>query len=224
MVVVAVVLMFLLFAVAEVVVVHRRREAKRRAVQPVSHAEAVASAPPRAGPQIEIADRYYHPAHTWAEVRAGEIVIGSDEIAVQALGALDGIALPVRGRFVRQGEPLWTLRKKSRSLAQVSPVQGTIIDVNTGLVRNPRALHESPYGSGWVAVIRPLAPQMSLRNLLHGRLAKTWLEEVKRAIVSRFSPRLIATAQDGGKLRDGFGEMMNDAEWKAFTREYFAAD
>jgi len=208
--------MFATIALIELLVMHSRERAHEVSVQ--REAE-------RKRRTIRLkSERYYHPAHTWMQLADGEGIVGSDEFVVRALGVPENVELPPVGMHVNQGDPLWKIRKGTRTVVQMSPIEGVVLNANQALSRDPRLLHEAPYSKGWIAVIKPTALKANLKNLLHGAIAEMWMDQAKRLVIQRFSPRLGVTCQDGGELVDGFGDLMSDEEWEKFSREFFATE
>lgn len=220
--VILVLVMFATLLVIQLILEHRhqkRIELGLVARRPAARPSSVATKPVRTSGVTK--ERYFHPAHTWAKAIGGAFAVGSDEFTVRAIGAPEAIGLPHVGSRVKQGEVLWTIHRRSRTLPQVSPIEGTIVKVNDDLADDPKLLHEAPYTKGWIAIIRPTAIRANLKNMINGSLAESWLEAAKQLVVQRFSPHLGPLYQDGGDLVDGFGTLMKDAEWKIFLREFF---
>jgi len=187
----------------------------------------VGSAPRSLNPATpDTVDRYFHPAHTWAEVKTGmaEVTVGSDEFSSRLVGTLDEIDLPVVGRVVRQGELLAVLRRGNRVLTQLSPVSGIVIETNKGLRREPELLNESPLEKGWLAKILTSSLREDLRNLLSGASADAWREAVRAQLVDFFSPKFGPVLQDGGQLIRNVGDQLTDEEWERLVRHFFPFD
>ena len=80
------------------------------------------------------ANVFLHEGHTWAVVEeSGDAEIGVDSLARKAIGRVDGVDLPKVGREVRRGEKLFSLRQGSRAAEFVSPIGGSVIEVNDSL-------------------------------------------------------------------------------------------
>jgi glycine cleavage system H lipoate-binding protein len=177
-------------------------------------------------PVPSVADLFFHPGHTWVRVAPdGLLSIGVSDFAAHFAGKLADVELPREGTSLGQGEPAWTLVSKGRRrLPQVMPVEGKVLEVNRELLRDPQMLQRSPYVNGWVLKARARRLGESLRNLLHGRAAETWLDSSKSGITSRLSPALGALAQDGGQWVATFGDLLPDEEWEMLRKEHFPTD
>jgi glycine cleavage system H lipoate-binding protein len=149
------------------------------------------------------------------------VTLGADDIVQRFMARLDRVEMPEPGAEVRQGEPLVTFRQGKRSLTLVSPLSGTLTEVNAKLSAKPALLRESPYERGWVARIKPSNLQIELHNLLRGALAERWREGVQAQIAAWFSPRLGVVLQDGGQWIDDMGSLVKDDEWDRLAQTLF---
>ncbi len=58
----------------------------------------------------------YHAGHTWALSESQELVrVGMDDFASKLIGKIESISLPQRGRWVRQGQKIWTIFRDGKS-------------------------------------------------------------------------------------------------------------
>lgn len=58
-------------------------------------------------------------------------------------------------REVEKGKGISSIESPTHFGVVKSPVSGQILEVNSALKSNPWLLHDSPYGSGWLAIIEP---------------------------------------------------------------------
>ena len=169
-----------------------------------------------------VGQKYFHQGHTWAMATAtGTVTIGLDNFTQKIIGAIDNVELPKVGRFLKQGRIAWKLHRGNRILPQIAPIDGTIVEVNKALQDDPLLANLSPYEKGWILKVRPNRLKENLRNLLHGQLAKKWMELVKSQLAARFPQSLGPVYQDGGELIDGVGNTLTDEEWEIVKREFF---
>ena len=169
-----------------------------------------------------VGQKYFHQGHTWAMATAGgTITLGLDNFSQKIIGAIDNIELPKVGRFLKQGRIAWRLHRGNRVLPQISPVDGTIVEVNENLQKEPSLANQSPYEKGWVLKVKPARLKENMRNLLHGQLADKWMELAKSQLAARFPQSLGPVYQDGGELIDGVGNTLTDEEWEIVKREFF---
>ncbi len=164
----------------------------------------------------------YHPGHTWALSESPDLVrVGLDDFASKLVGKIERIALPQRGRWIRQGQKLWTIFRDGKSVDMVSPIEGTVSDVNEAAVQNPELARKDPYGEGWLVAVQSPDAKTNFRNLLGGALARWWTEESALRLQKRMPATAGALAQDGGIAVDDLTAHMADPDWEALTREFF---
>ncbi len=165
---------------------------------------------------------YYHPGHTWAKLVGEEAVeVGLDDFAQKFVGPIDEIHLPRPGTKVKQGEPVFRVKRGNRELKLVAPVSGKVTAVNPRIEMDPELINESPYGSGWLVRIQPTSLKENLRNLLDDFMAQKWMQTVKQAFLSKYGQQFAFTMQDGGHLAAGFGMNLSDEQWREIAEEYF---
>jgi glycine cleavage system H protein len=164
----------------------------------------------------------YHAGHTWALAESRELVrVGMDDFASKLVGKIDSISLPQRGRWVRQGQKIWTIFRDSQSVDMVSPIEGTITDVNEAAVKNPELAREDPYGEGWLVTVQAPDSKLNFRNLLSGTLARLWTEDSALRLRSRMPTFAGALAQDGGVAVDDLSAHMPAEDWAKVSKEFF---
>jgi len=165
----------------------------------------------------------YHAGHTWALSESRDLVrIGMDDFASKLVGKIDSITMPQRGRWVRQGQKIWTIFREGKSVDMVSPIEGTISDVNDAVVKDPELARKDPYGEGWLLTVQAPDAKTNFRNLLSGMLARVWTEESALRLRKRMPVAMAsALAQDGGVAVDDITAHLPNEDWAAVTREFF---
>ncbi len=97
----------------------------------------------------------YHPGHTWALSESPSLVrIGMDDFASKLAGKIEGISLPQRGQWIRQGQKVWSIVRNGKKLDMVSPIEGTVADINEAVVNDPALATKDPYGEGWLVTVQ----------------------------------------------------------------------
>lgn len=164
----------------------------------------------------------YHAGHTWALSESRELVrVGIDDFASKLVGKIDSIALPQRGRWIRQGQKIWTIIRDGKSVDMVSPIEGTVTAINEAVMNNPELARKDPYGDGWLMTVQAPDSTINFRNLMGGTLARLWTEASALKLQSRMSMPAGALAQDGGVAVDDLTAHMPDEEWASLTKEFF---
>jgi glycine cleavage system H lipoate-binding protein len=164
----------------------------------------------------------YHPGHTWALSESPDLVrVGMDDFASKLVGKIERIALPQRGRWIRQGQKLMTIFRDGKSVDMVSPIEGTVSDINEAVIKDPKLALSDPYGNGWLISVQAPDAKTSFRNLLGGALARWWTEESALRLQQRMPMAIGALAQDGGVAVDDLTAHMPDQDWAVITKEFF---
>jgi glycine cleavage system H lipoate-binding protein len=201
----------------------------RHAVQPVMQvAPAKHDALPRLQPALvggfAVPDnRRYHPGHTWALSESPNLVrVGMDDFASKLTGRVASISLPQRGQWIRQGQKMCTIHRDGAAVDMVSPIEGTVSDINQALVKDPKLALSDPYGEGWLLTVQAPDAKTSFRNLLGGALARWWTEESASRLQRRMPLAFAgALAQDGGVAVNDLSTVIPDQEWLPLAKEFF---
>jgi glycine cleavage system H lipoate-binding protein len=165
---------------------------------------------------------YFHRGHAWARVEyGGWLRVGLDDFSLHLLGPLEGFDLPELGAVVRQGEPGWGFSRGDNQARVLSPVDGIVVSVNPEIKRSAAAAGETPYGEGWLMLVKPTRLQPNLRNLLYGEEVEYWLED-ESARLSKLAAdsgeyRLAAT---GGRVLDDLVTRIPGLGWKRLVQEF----
>jgi glycine cleavage system H lipoate-binding protein len=164
----------------------------------------------------------YHPGHTWALKESSELVrVGMDDFAARLAGKLDHIQLPERGRWVRQGQGAVSLKRDGAKLQMTSPIEGTVVEINEAVLRDPDLARRDPYGEGWLMLVNAPDAKVSFRNLVSGSLARWWTEESASRLQRHMPATAGMLAQDGGFAIEDLGSSLPDAKWLELGREFF---
>ena len=167
-------------------------------------------------------NRSYHLGHTWALQESPTLArVGIDDFGTRLAGRVDGITLPKRGQWLRQGQKLASLYRAGQQVDLVSPVEGEVTAVNDRLLSDPAVANADPYGQGWFVTV--LAPDLKicLRNLLNGNLARKWMADSAQRLQMRLPAIAGVVAQDGGLATFDITPQIPNAKWDEITREFF---
>jgi glycine cleavage system H lipoate-binding protein len=145
-----------------------------------------------------------------------------DDFATKLAGKIDSIALPQRGRWVRQGQKSFTIFRDGKSVDLVSPIEGTVTEINEAVLKNPELARKDPYGDGWLMTVQAPDSKLNFRNLLGGSLARMWTEESALRLRKRMPIAMSAAlAQDGGVAVDDITAHLPEEDWATLTKEFF---
>jgi glycine cleavage system H lipoate-binding protein len=165
----------------------------------------------------------YHPGHTWALSESPNLVrVGLDDFASKLTGTAESFTFPQRGQWIRQGQKLCTIHRDGCEVDMVSPIEGTVSDINEGVVKNPTLALGDPYGDGWLLTVQAPDAKTSFRNLLGGPLARWWTEESASRLQRRMPMAVAgAYAQDGGVAVENVSAQIPDEQWLPLAKEFF---
>eukprot|EP00922_Rhytidocystis_sp_ex-Travisia-forbesii_P030013 GHVS01044014.1.p1 GENE.GHVS01044014.1~~GHVS01044014.1.p1 ORF type:complete len:232 (+),score=45.21 GHVS01044014.1:143-838(+) len=86
--------------------------------------------------------------------------MGVTEYAVKQLGDVVYVELPDVGRKAAKGESLITVESVKAVGEVYSPLDGTVVEVNSALADDPAAVTKDPEGEGWLIKMRPVAAEV----------------------------------------------------------------
>ena len=105
------------------------------------------------------ADRRFSRSHVWAQRgELGDVRAGLTHVPGAFLGDVVSVELPPPRTEVSAGEPIGLVESSSTVFELLSPISGTVVDVNGDAGAVPRKVTEDPYGEGWLLSIRPADP------------------------------------------------------------------
>jgi len=152
--------------------------------------------------------------------------VGMDDFASKLTGTVESITLPQRGQWIRQGQKVCTIHRDGVAVDMVSPIEGTVSDINRAVELNPKLALSDPYGDGWLVTVNSPDAKTSFKNLLGGPLARWWMEESASRLQRRMPMATAmafagALAQDGGVAVDNVSAEIPDQEWLPLAKEFF---
>jgi glycine cleavage system H protein len=98
-------------------------------------------------------DIKYHREHAWVRVEGKHATVGITDFAQQQLGDIVYVDLPEVDTEVDADSELCEIESTKATSPVVSPVSGTVHEVNDDLADSPEIINEDPYGNGWIVVI-----------------------------------------------------------------------
>ncbi len=118
----------------------------------------------------------YHKEHAWAKISGNKATIGISFYAQETLGDIVYIDLPELDSSAELGTELTQIESTKATSSVVSPVSGTVIEVNEELTDSPEIINEDPYEKGWIAVIE-VEDESELANLLEAADYEKYIED-----------------------------------------------
>ncbi|MGA7856564.1 MAG: glycine cleavage system protein H [Terracidiphilus sp.] len=221
-----VLLVLLTFAIFLLIDYFRTRHAVARPalrVAAAKHDSAVPRLQPALVAGFEVPENLrYHPGHTWALSESPNLVrVGMDDFAAKLTGTVESITLPQRGQWIRQGQKMCTIHRDGSAVDMLSPIEGTVSNINESVATDPKLALRDPYGEGWLLTVQAPDAKTSFHNLLGGALARWWTEE-SASRLRAYTPAFAgALAQDGGVAMDNLTSHIPDQEWLPLAKEFF---
>jgi len=124
------------------------------------------------------ADLLYHVEHqVWARVDAPDLVtVGITALGVRVSGEIYMCRARPLGAVVEQGRSIGVVELAKSIVSVKAPLSGTVVEHNPALAQQPERVHLDPYGSGWVARLRPSALEAERAALLPGDAGAAFFE------------------------------------------------
>ncbi len=91
----------------------------------------------------------YSESHEWVKVEGNVAVVGVSDYAQEEMGDITYVDLPEEGDDVLAGEEFGALESVKASSELISPVSGTVLQVNHELVDAPEKVNEDAFGA-WI--------------------------------------------------------------------------
>ncbi len=99
----------------------------------------------------------YAESHEWVKVEGDIAVIGISDYAQHSMGELSYVDMPSVGDEVTAGEEFGAVESVKAASDLISPVTGTVIEVNEILEDEPELLNEDPYAN-WIIKVQMTDP------------------------------------------------------------------
>jgi glycine cleavage system H lipoate-binding protein len=165
---------------------------------------------------------YYAPGHTWIEMVGSQGVrIGFDDLAQKVLAQVTAITLPAPGTKLKEGQPLTQVACGNRHAVIPSPISGTVVAINDGVIRDPMLIHHDPYRRGWLLSIDPA--NTAYARLPWGQPARQWLREESVRLSRFMEEQLQLHAADGGELTAPGTSFLDATQWGVMVRSFLKA-
>jgi glycine cleavage system H protein len=222
-----VILVLTLFVCFLVIERFTNKKAPEYVLQTAPRAEAGARKAPPIVAGFEIPEHLrFHQGHAWALGESPNLVrAGIDDFAAKLIGAAEEIHLPQRGQWIRQGQKVWSFRVNGELVEMVSPIEGTVSDINDEVIRHPETLTADPYGNSWLMTVQSPDAKTNFRNLLTGNMARSLMDDSAKRLAA-YIPAThgnLALAQDGGKAHGEIAKQLPADKYLEITKEFFLA-
>jgi glycine cleavage system H lipoate-binding protein len=164
---------------------------------------------------------FFHNGHTWARIESGGCIrIGLDDFALKLFGRADTLDLPLTGKELDKNTVGWGLRRNGNPADILSPVGGVIVEVNSKVRENPEIANESPYGDGWLFMVRTPDVKKTFKHLMTSAQSLDWLNNEIHTLEEMIEALSGPSASDGGYLQKDIYGTLPDLGWDNLTKTF----
>ena len=117
----------------------------------------------------------YSESHEWVKVEGNIAVIGVSDFAQAEMGDITYVDMPDVDDTVEAGEEFGALESVKASSELISPVSGTVVEVNEALEDAPEMVNEDSYGA-WIIKVE-MADASELDALMDAAAYKAQIGE-----------------------------------------------
>ncbi len=113
------------------------------------------------------ADRFYTAQGVWVLVEVnGRVRVGLADFPQQRNGDVAFASVKPAGTSLLKDEQLAEIETVKATVELLSPVSGTVVELNPALDTMPEVVNQDPYDKGWLAVIEATAWEAERGKLL----------------------------------------------------------
>jgi len=171
-------------------------------------------------PIKQLDKRLYHPSHSWIQTNGeGYAYVGFDDFIARLFSDEVRVSdLPLVGTHVPQGTNLWQVGTTKRNINQLSPLAGTVVEINPAFLADIPLL-ASDVEKSWILKMRADNFETDAKNLIASDMAGLMNSALADELV-RFSqdPHYL---NDGGKIDAKYLDNLSDEEWQKMTVKFF---
>jgi glycine cleavage system H protein len=111
-------------------------------------------------------DLLYTKEHEWAKEEGATVRVGITDYAAKTLNDVVYVTSPKLNEKVGQFKSMGTVESIKAVSEIYSPLSGTVLSVNIQLDSHPELVNKSPYGDGWLIVVKPTNYESEKKSLL----------------------------------------------------------
>ena len=113
---------------------------------------------------------FYTNTHEWVKVENGFAFIGITDYAQESLGEIVFIELPEEDDSLEKGEELGAIESVKAASDILSPITGTVVEINESLEDEPELLNTDAF-TNWIVKVE-LSDESELEKLLNAEQYK----------------------------------------------------
>ncbi len=129
---------------------------------------------------------FYTENDMWVKLENGHVRVGLTDFFQRRVGDVVYIDFSKVGIKVTRSEEIAQLESIKAVSSIISPLEGTIIEVNQSLNDKPEMINEDPYGRSWLVLISPFNLNKTLDQLL---TAERYFELMKVKLANEMKRR-----------------------------------
>ena len=93
-------------------------------------------------------------SHEWFRVEGETVVIGITQFAANELTDVNYVQMKPSGTAIESGASLGEVESVKTTSDIYSVLAGSIVEVNTEVVKDPSLVNSDPFGKGWLVKLR----------------------------------------------------------------------
>ena len=118
----------------------------------------------------------YSKTDEWVRVEGDRAFVGITDYAQDQLGDIVYIELPWQGgQSITREEKFGDLESVKATSELISPISGTVVQINEELQAHPELINDDPYDKGWMLIVE-LSNPTELDNLMDAKQYLEYLE------------------------------------------------
>ena len=121
-------------------------------------------------------DLLYTRDDEWIRVDGDEATIGVSDYAQDSLSDIVYLELPDVGETYEEGDTFGVIESVKAAADLYMPVSGEVTAVNDGLLDEPEAVNEDPYGKAWMVRVR-MNDKSQLEELMDAEAYRAYCDE-----------------------------------------------
>ena len=118
---------------------------------------------------------YYSESHEYVRIEGSFGYVGITDYAQQALGNVVYVDMPDVDDEVEAGEEFGAVESVKAASDLISPVSGTVVEVNSALEDEPELINQDAYAN-WIIKVEMTEP-MEIENLMDAKAYVTFCEK-----------------------------------------------
>lgn len=122
---------------------------------------------------------FYNENDFWARIEGQIATVGITSYLQNHLSDIIFVSLPEVGSKIEQFGEAGSFESVKAALDVISPVSGSVVEINNELVNSPDLANSDPYGKGWFVKIALSDLESDKENLLD---AKGYFEVMKKKV------------------------------------------